>query len=212
MPAGTHGEAPVATVDVRELNTLMWAPARAMCPSFAKEIEQARYLKQAPAHERGKAVRIEPHSRCRWATLDPQVRCRLREREPPGGLMQLGDRVCDLLRQDAFPHPARDIRLIETHISWVILAGDFAYKLRKPVNFGFLDFSTLEQRRADCRAEVVPEWTAVPRPVRGRRGCRQARRWPPPDGRTRHTSRAGRKNASLARIWHVAESVGSRRG
>jgi hypothetical protein len=69
--------------------------------------------------------------------------------------MQLDDRVSDLLRPDAFSHPARDIRLIETHISWIILAGDFAYKLRKPVNFGFLDFSTQEQRRADCRAEVV---------------------------------------------------------
>jgi hypothetical protein len=61
MLAGTHAEAPVATVEVRALNTLMWAPARAMCPSFAKEIEQAHYLKQAPAHERGKAVRIELH-------------------------------------------------------------------------------------------------------------------------------------------------------
>ena len=44
--------------------------------------------------------------------------------------------------------------MIETHISWVILAGEFVYKLRKPVDFGFLDFSTVEQRRADCEAEV----------------------------------------------------------
>jgi aminoglycoside phosphotransferase family enzyme/predicted kinase len=69
--------------------------------------------------------------------------------------MELADRISDLVRPDAFLHPARDLRLIETHISWVILAGEFAYKLRKPVNFGFLDFSTLEQRRADCHAEVV---------------------------------------------------------
>jgi aminoglycoside phosphotransferase family enzyme/predicted kinase len=69
--------------------------------------------------------------------------------------MQLADRVSDLLRPDAFPHPARDVRLIETHISWIILAGDFAYKLRKPVNFGFLDFSALDRRRADCHAEVA---------------------------------------------------------
>jgi aminoglycoside phosphotransferase family enzyme/predicted kinase len=69
--------------------------------------------------------------------------------------MQLAERLSDLLRPEAFPHPARDIRLIDTHISWVVLAGDFAYKLRKPVNFGFLDFSTLEQRRIDCRAEVT---------------------------------------------------------
>src|SRR4051794_4276625 len=67
----------------------------------------------------------------------------------------LPERFADLLRPDAFAHPACDVRLIETHISWVVLAGDFAYKLRKPVNFGFLDFSTLERRRADCEAEVT---------------------------------------------------------
>src|SRR5579859_5810041 len=66
----------------------------------------------------------------------------------------LGEHMPDLLRQAAFPHPAPDTRLIETHISWVILAGAFVYKIRKPVDFGFLDFSTLEQRRADCEAEV----------------------------------------------------------
>src|SRR5262245_5729956 len=69
-------------------------------------------------------------------------------------MLQLADRLADLMQPDAFPHPARNPRLIQTHISWVILAGDFAYKLRKPVNFGFLDFSTLERRRADCEAEV----------------------------------------------------------
>jgi uncharacterized protein len=64
------------------------------------------------------------------------------------------DRVLNLLRPSAFAHPAVDIRLIETHISWVILAGEFAYKIRKPVNFGFLDFSNIELRRVDCEAEV----------------------------------------------------------
>jgi aminoglycoside phosphotransferase family enzyme/predicted kinase len=69
--------------------------------------------------------------------------------------MEFAERISDLLRPDAFPHPVRDIRLVETHISWVLLAGDFVYKLRKPVNFGFLDFSTIERRRADCAAEVA---------------------------------------------------------
>jgi aminoglycoside phosphotransferase family enzyme/predicted kinase len=68
--------------------------------------------------------------------------------------MEFAERITDLLRPGAFPHPARDLRLIETHISWVILAGDYAYKLRKPVDFGFLDFTTPRQRRADCEAEV----------------------------------------------------------
>jgi uncharacterized protein len=69
-------------------------------------------------------------------------------------MTSFSDRMLDLVRPSAFAHPAADIRLIETHISWVILAGDFAYKIRKPVNFGFLDFSHVEQRRADCEAEV----------------------------------------------------------
>jgi aminoglycoside phosphotransferase family enzyme/predicted kinase len=68
--------------------------------------------------------------------------------------LSIADCLPDLLRREAYPHPSADRRLIETHISWVILAGAFAYKLRKPVNFGFLDFTTLDKRRADCEAEV----------------------------------------------------------
>ncbi|MBV9893145.1 MAG: AAA family ATPase [Chloroflexi bacterium] len=66
----------------------------------------------------------------------------------------IDERLADLLRPEAFDHPAREPRLIQTHISWLILAGELVYKLRKPVNFGFLDFSTSDQRRADCEAEV----------------------------------------------------------
>ena len=50
--------------------------------------------------------------------------------------------VGSLLRPEAYPHPADDLRLHETHISWVVLAGSYAYKVKKPVDFGFLDFST----------------------------------------------------------------------
>jgi uncharacterized protein len=53
-----------------------------------------------------------------------------------------------------YPHPVSQIRIAETHISWVALTGDWAYKLKKPVNFGFVDFSTLEFRQAACREEV----------------------------------------------------------
>ena len=59
-----------------------------------------------------------------------------------------------LLRQDAFPHPADTIELMETHISWVILAGDFAYKIKKPVVLDFLDFGTLDKRRHYCEEEL----------------------------------------------------------
>ena len=54
----------------------------------------------------------------------------------------------------AYPHPVDRVELVETHISWVLLAGDYAYKLKKPVNLGFLDFSTLARRRLFCREEV----------------------------------------------------------
>ncbi len=60
-----------------------------------------------------------------------------------------------LLRPSAYPHPTGRIRLIQTHISYVLIAGDHVYKIKKPVNFGFLDFSTLGKRRYYCRQEVV---------------------------------------------------------
>lgn len=53
-----------------------------------------------------------------------------------------------------YPHPVEHVEVIETHISWVLLAGERAYKIKKPVDFGFLDFSTLEQRRHFCNEEV----------------------------------------------------------
>lgn len=46
------------------------------------------------------------------------------------------------------------IELVETHISWVLLADDYAYKVKKPIRFGFLDFSTLELRQRYCEEEL----------------------------------------------------------
>jgi len=60
-----------------------------------------------------------------------------------------------LLQADRYDHPAPDLRLLQTHISYVILAGDFVYKFKKPVNFGFLDFSDLEKRRFCCQQELL---------------------------------------------------------
>jgi aminoglycoside phosphotransferase family enzyme/predicted kinase len=59
-----------------------------------------------------------------------------------------------MLQADAYDHPCARIRLIETHISWIILTGDFAYKIKKPVDFGFLDYSTLDRRHECCRKEI----------------------------------------------------------
>ncbi len=53
-----------------------------------------------------------------------------------------------------YPHPVTHFDLRETHISWVLLTGPFAYKIKKPVNFGFVDFSSLAQRRMFCHEEI----------------------------------------------------------
>ena len=53
-----------------------------------------------------------------------------------------------------YPHPVRRFELIETHISWVLLTGSYAYKIKKPVNLGFLDFTTLAARRHYCAEEL----------------------------------------------------------
>lgn len=66
----------------------------------------------------------------------------------------LPEYVRALLRKAAYAHPVRSIELIQTHISYVFLVDDEVYKLKKPVNLGFLDFSTLEKRKVACEAEV----------------------------------------------------------
>ncbi|MCW8918701.1 MAG: AAA family ATPase [Gammaproteobacteria bacterium] len=59
----------------------------------------------------------------------------------------LGDPRC-------YPHPVERVELVETHISWVLLTGHYAYKVKKGVDFGFLDYSTLEKRRLQCALEL----------------------------------------------------------
>ncbi|NOX08207.1 MAG: AAA family ATPase [Gammaproteobacteria bacterium] len=64
-------------------------------------------------------------------------------------------RLIESLQNPAiYPHEVTGLSVLETHISWVILTGRYAYKIKKPVNFGFLDFSTLEKRRHYCEEEV----------------------------------------------------------
>lgn len=54
----------------------------------------------------------------------------------------------------SYPHRAIDVRLLQTHISYIVLVGECVYKWKKPVNLGFLDFSTLEDRRYFCEQEL----------------------------------------------------------
>jgi aminoglycoside phosphotransferase family enzyme/predicted kinase len=60
-----------------------------------------------------------------------------------------------LLNPHSYPHRPRSVRLVQTHASFVLLAPPFVYKVKKPVNFGFLNFSTLEKRRHFCEREVA---------------------------------------------------------
>jgi aminoglycoside phosphotransferase family enzyme/predicted kinase len=59
-----------------------------------------------------------------------------------------------LLDPAAFPHAVTHLRLVETHISWIVLTGHYAYKLKKPVRFPFIDASTLARRLELCQEEL----------------------------------------------------------
>ena len=66
----------------------------------------------------------------------------------------IADHLDDLMRPEAWPQPVSRIQRIETHISWVFLTGEYAWKIKKPVDLGFLDFSTPEKRRFFCEEEL----------------------------------------------------------
>ncbi len=65
------------------------------------------------------------------------------------------DIVSQLLLPSAYPHPVDTVALRETHISWVFLTGDWAYKVKKPRNLEFLDYSSLDARKHFCEEELV---------------------------------------------------------
>ncbi|HZO87709.1 MAG TPA: AAA family ATPase [Chthonomonadaceae bacterium] len=61
----------------------------------------------------------------------------------------------DLSDPAAYSHPVVSVRTIQTHVSCVFLTGDYAYKVKKPVDFGFLNYSTLELRKHYCGQELL---------------------------------------------------------
>jgi len=64
---------------------------------------------------------------------------------------QLVAALCDA---SVYDHDVDEISVIETHMSWVILTGEYAYKIKKPVKYSFVDFSTLEKREFYCNEEL----------------------------------------------------------
>jgi len=68
--------------------------------------------------------------------------------------MEKSKLINDLMHSSAYPEDFKNIKLAQTHISIVFIGNEFVYKIKKPVNFGFLDFSTLEKRKYYCEKEV----------------------------------------------------------
>jgi uncharacterized protein len=69
--------------------------------------------------------------------------------------MQNQSKIIEALQQpQAYPEKSSVVEIIQTHISYVFLTEKFVYKIKKAVNFGFLDFSTLEKRRFYCETEL----------------------------------------------------------
>jgi aminoglycoside phosphotransferase family enzyme/predicted kinase len=73
---------------------------------------------------------------------------------PATGAPELDHLIAALLDPARYPHAVGQVELVQTHISCVLLAGDYAYKIKKPVSLGFLDFSTLAARRRYCEEEL----------------------------------------------------------
>ncbi len=59
-----------------------------------------------------------------------------------------------MMAPSLYEHSTSGFTLLETHISWVLLTGDYVYKIKKPMDFGFLDFSSLEKRKKYCDMEL----------------------------------------------------------
>jgi len=71
------------------------------------------------------------------------------------GALTLSEKVAHLSRPESYPGKPAAVEVVQTHMSWVFLAGDRVYKLKKPVRYPFLDYSTAEARRESCEREVL---------------------------------------------------------
>ena len=96
-------------------------------------------------------------------------------------------------RPKFYPHRPPTVELVQTHISFVFIAGDFVYKVKKAVDFGFLDFTTLAKRKYFCEEELRLNRRLHLQIRILRRGCSwtaHRRRWNRDDARD-HLDRLG---------------------
>ena len=91
-------------------------------------------------------MRLDPRQRTITSEVNP-----VGDADPVKGFEPV---IRALLKPEAYPHPVADLQLLETHLSWVILTGPYAYKIKKPVAFGFVDFSNEALRGQACREEL----------------------------------------------------------
>ncbi len=89
---------------------------------------------------------------CEWAVALQLVHARAIM--APRARSGFPDRLAGLLRASAYPHPVGRVKLVTTHLSWVLVAGEWAYKIKRPVHFPFVDFGSVEQRRHFCEEEL----------------------------------------------------------
>ena len=69
-------------------------------------------------------------------------------------MAELPELIQALLDPEVYPDPPQRVEMVQTQISYVFLAGDYVYKIKKPVDMGFLDYTTLEKRLYYCRKEI----------------------------------------------------------
>ena len=72
----------------------------------------------------------------------------------PGSVPTLEAKLGFLMQPGAYPETTTKVDAVETHMSWVLLTDTHAYKLKQPVRYAYLDFSTIDARRLDCEREV----------------------------------------------------------
>ena len=70
-------------------------------------------------------------------------------------MAELPPLVQALLTPEAYPHRPGEIELVQTQMSFIFLAGDYVYKVKKAVDLGYLDYTTLEKRNYFCHQEVM---------------------------------------------------------
>ena len=79
-----------------------------------------------------------------------------------GEAPRLPELIAGLSQPAAYGHPVDAVRVVQTHTSCVFLTGEYVYKIKKPVDFGFLDYSTLERRLHCCERELALNRTLCP--------------------------------------------------